>query len=158
MTLDRLPGMLLAYLAAGLSLTRSNRRCPKDQRAMFDYAQQRALEVLGNPRAAVLVTNGPAGIQVGEMACVLSGLHLYLLVPQTSDHLFNLECEATVTLLIARSEVKGRAQIISREEASLDCDLLRDSTAEWCALVRVEIAQVQLRSETGWGNRETLDL
>ena len=125
---------------------------------MFDYAQQRALEVLGNPRVAVLVTNGPAGIQVGEFACAISGLHLYLLVPHTSDHLFNLENEATVTLLIARCEVKGRAQNISREGVSLDCDLLRDPAADWCALVRVEIAQVQLHSEAGWGNRETLDL
>ena len=58
---------------------------------MFDYAHQRALEVLGTPRTAVLVTNGPAGIQIGEFACALSGLSLYLLVPQTSDHLFNLE-------------------------------------------------------------------
>jgi hypothetical protein len=125
---------------------------------MFDYAQQRALEVLGHPRAAVLVTNGPAGIQIGEFACALSDLHLYLLVPQTSDHLFNLEYKATVNLLIARCEVKGSAHIVLRESVNLDCDLLRDPAADWCVLVRVEIAQVQLHSEAGWGNRETLDL
>ena len=125
---------------------------------MFDYAQQRALEVLGTPRTAVLVTNGPAGIQIGEFACALSGLSLYLRVPQTSDHLFNLEYESTVTLLSARCEVKGRAQIIAREMVNLDCDLLREPAADWCAFLRVEISQVQLRSEAGWGNRETIDL
>jgi hypothetical protein len=125
---------------------------------MFDYALQRAREVLGAPHTAVLVTNGPAGIQVGEFACALSGLSLYLRVPQTSDHLFNLEHESTVTLLIARCEVKGRAQIISREMVNLDCDLLRAPAADWCAFLRAEISQVQLRSEAGWGNRETIDL
>ena len=125
---------------------------------MFDYAHQRALEVLGAPHTAVLVTNGPAGIQIGEFACALSGLSLYVRVPQTSDHLFNLEYEAQVTLLITRCEVKGRAQIISREMVNRDCDLLREQAADWCAFLRVEISQVQLRSEAGWGNRETIDL
>jgi len=125
---------------------------------MFDYAHQRALEVLGAPHTAVLVTNGPAGVQIGEFACALVGLHLYLLVPRTSDHLFNLEYESTVTLLIARCEVKGRAQIMLREAVDLECDLLREPAADWCAFVRVEIAQVQIRSEAGWGNRETIDL
>ena len=125
---------------------------------MFDYAHQRALEVLGAPHTAVLVTNGPAGIQVGEFACALSGLSLYVRVPQTSDHLFNLEHESTVTLLITCCEVKGRAQIISRDIVKLDCDLLREPAADWCAFLRVEITQVQLRSEAGWGNRETIDL
>ena len=125
---------------------------------MFDYAQQRAREVLGAPQTVVLVTNGPAGIQVGEFACTLLGLSLYLRVPQTSDHLFNLEHESTVTLLSARCEVKGRAQIIAREMVNLDCDLLREPAADWCAFLRVEISQVQLRSEAGWGNRETIDL
>jgi hypothetical protein len=125
---------------------------------MFDYARQRALEVLGIPRLAVLVTNGPAGIQVSECACTLLGLSLYLLVPQTSDHLFNLEHESIVTLLIARCEVKGSAQIISRQAVHLDCELLSEPVAEWCAFLRVDISQVQLRSEAGWGNRETIDL
>jgi hypothetical protein len=125
---------------------------------MFDYAHQRALELLGTPRTAVLVTNGPAGVQVGEFACTLLGLSLYLLVPRTSDHLFNLEYEATVILLIARCELKGRAQIISRGAVNPDCTLLREQQADWCAFLHIEISQVQIRSEEGWGNRETLDL
>jgi hypothetical protein len=125
---------------------------------MFDYAHQRAIEVLGSPQTAVLATDGPAGVLVGEFPCAVSGLNLYLLVPQTSDHLFNLECDATVTLLIDRCEVKGQAQIISREAIQPTCDLLREPAADWCACMRVEIFQVQLRSEAGWGNRETIDL
>ena len=125
---------------------------------MFDYAHQRALEVLGTPRTAVLVTNGPAGVQVGEFPCAALGLNLYLLVPRTSDHLFNLEYESTVTLLIARCELKGKAQIISRDAVNPACDLLQDPAANWGAFLRVEISQVQIRNDEGWGNRETIDL
>jgi len=125
---------------------------------MFDYAQQRALEALGTPISAVLVTSGPAGVLVGEFPCVVLDLILYLLVPQTSDHLFNLEYESAVTLLITRSQVKGRAQIVARGAVHPDCSLLRNPAAAWGVFVRIEVSQVQIWSEEGWGNRETLDL
>ncbi len=125
---------------------------------MFDYAHQRALEALGTPNSAVLVTNGPAGVQVGEFPCDAPGLSLYLLVPQTSDHLFNLEYESTVTLLIARCEVTGRAQIISRGAVAPACALLQNPAADWGVFLQVKISQVQIRSDEGWGNRETFDL
>ena len=125
---------------------------------MLNYAHQRALELLGAPRAAVLVTSGPAGVQVDEFPCAALGLGVYLLVPQTSDHLFNLEYESTVTMLIARCELKGNARIVSRGTVDPDCALLRASAADWCAFVHVEISRVQIRHEEGWGNRETIDL
>lgn len=125
---------------------------------MLGYARQRAIEALGTPRTAVLVTSGPAGVQANEFRCETMELDLYLLVPQTSDHLFNLEHEAAVTLLIAGCEVKGKAQIISHGTLDLELELLRESGVEWCVLVRVEISQLQIRSEEGWGNLETIDL
>jgi len=125
---------------------------------MLDYARQRAIEALGTPCTAVLVTSGPAGVQASKFRCETMDLDLYLLVPQTSDHLFNLEHESTVTLLMARCEVKGKAQIISSGIPDLKLELLRELGAEWCTFVRVEISQVQIRSEQGWGNLETIDL
>jgi hypothetical protein len=125
---------------------------------MLDYARQRAIEALGIPRIAVLVTSGPAGVQACEFRCEAIKLALYLLVPQTSDHLFNLEHDASITVLTAGCELKGKAHIISRDTAHLDLDLLREPGAAWCVLVRVEISQVQIRSEQGWGNLETIDL
>jgi hypothetical protein len=125
---------------------------------MLNYARQRAIEALGTPQTAVLVTSGPASVQVGEFPCEALNLDLYLLVPQTSDHLFNLEHVSTVTLLTARCELKGQAQIISRDIPDLELDLLQKPGAEWCVLVRVELSQVQIRSERGWRNLETIDL
>jgi len=125
---------------------------------MLDYARQRASEALGSPRTVVLITSGPAGVQASEFPCETMDLELYLLVPQTSDHLFNLEHESTVILLTVQCEIKGTARILSRSKVDRELDLLREWEAAWCALVQVEISQVQIRSERGWGNRETIDL
>ena len=125
---------------------------------MLDYARQRAIETLEISHRAVLVTNGPAGVQANEFPCEAVALDLYLLIPQTSDHLFNLEHDAAVTLLTACCELKGKAQIMSRGARDLDLDFLRESGAEWCVLVRVELSQMQIRGEQGWENLETIDL
>ncbi len=125
---------------------------------MLDYARQRAIEALRIPRRAVLVTSGPAGVQAGEFPCEAIDLDLYLLVPKTSDHLFNLEHDATVTLLTSGWELKGQAQIIPPDAPDLGPDLLRERDAAWCVLVQVDPCQMQIRREEGWGNLETIDL
>jgi len=125
---------------------------------MLNYARQRAIEALRIPRTAVLATSGPAGVQANEFPCEAIDLDLYLLLPRTSDHLFNLEHESTVTLLAAGWQLKGEAQIISQNVPDLELDLLREPVAEWCVLVRVDPCQVQIRREGGWGNLETIDL
>ena len=125
---------------------------------MLDYARQRAIEALRTPQKAVLATNGPAGLQASEVPCEALELDLYLLVPQTSDHLFNLEHDSTVSLLTAGWELKGKAQIMPPGALDLDLDLLQAPGTEWCALVRVDPYQVQIRREGGWGNLETIDL
>jgi hypothetical protein len=107
---------------------------------------------------AVLITSGPAGVQVGEFRCEMLDLSLYLSIPQTSDHLFNLEHESIVTVLTATCELKGQAQIISCAAPDLKVDLRHEPHTEWCALVRVELCRVQIWSEDGWRSRETIDL
>jgi len=97
---------------------------------MLDYARQRASEALRIPRSAVLATSGPAGIQAGEFPCEAIDLDLYLLVPKTSDHLFNLEHDSTVTLLTAGWGLKGKAQIIPPGVSDLRLDLLREPGAD----------------------------
>jgi len=97
-------------------------------------------------------------VQAGEFPCQAIGLDLYLLVPRTSDHLFNLEHNPTVTLLTTACELKGEAQILPPGELDLELDLLREAAAGWCVLVRVDPGQVQIRRKEGWGNLETIDL
>lgn len=125
---------------------------------MLDYAHQRAIEVLKIPRSAVLATNGPAGVQASEFPCEALELELYLLLPQTSDHLFNLEHVSTVSLLTDKWELKGEAQILSPNSSDLKLDILREPGAEWSVLVRVRPCKLQIRKEEGWGNLETIDI
>jgi hypothetical protein len=125
---------------------------------MLDYARQRVSEVLRIPCRVVLATSGPAGIQAGEFPCEAIDLDLYLLVPKTSDHLFNLEHDSTVTLLTAEWELKGQAQIIPPGVSDLRLGILREPGADWCVLVRIDPWRLQIRREEGWGNLETIDL
>lgn len=132
--------------------------------SMLDYARQRAREALIASHTAVLVTSGTAGIQASEVPCQAVDLVLYLLVPQTSDHLFNLEQSTNVTLLSSDWELKGQAHVLSAGAQSPEPELLRQYNAfrqpgsEWCAVIRVEPTRMQIRRAGGWGNIETIDL
>jgi hypothetical protein len=125
---------------------------------MLDYAHQRAIKALKIPRAVVLVTSGPAGVQAGEFPCEAKELVVYLLVPRTSDHLFNLEHNCRATLLAVGWELTGEAQIVAAGAPGLELDLLQEPGAEWCALVCVEPLRIQIKRTGGWGNIETIDL
>lgn len=125
---------------------------------MLDYARQRAIQALKVYRRAVLVTSGPARVQVSEGPCAAIDLKLYLLVPQTSDHLFNLEYDPSITLLAANWVLKGTARIIPPNVLNLELGLFQVSEEEGCILVQVDPSQVQIRREQGWGNLETIDV
>jgi hypothetical protein len=126
---------------------------------MLNYARQRAVEALQNTRRAVLVTNGPAGVQASECPCQAAGLAVYLLAPGTCDHLFNLEHDPRVTLLAEGWELKGEARTLAGPPDDLPgLDLLQEPAAAWSVLLRITPRQVQLRAPSGWGHVETIDL
>jgi hypothetical protein len=125
---------------------------------MLDYARQRAVEVLKVPRRVVLATSGPAGLQAGTFACQAIGLDLYLLVPRTSDQLFNLEHDPNVTVLAPEWELKGKAQRTPAEAPQIELDFIQEPAAPWCVLVKIKPHRLQIHRANGWGNLETLDL
>ena len=104
------------------------------------------------------MTSGLARVQVSEGPCAAIDLKLYLLVPQTSDHLFNLEYDPSITLLAANWVLKGTARIIPPNVLNLELGLFQVSEEEGCILVQVDPSQVQIRREQGWGNLETIDV
>lgn len=130
---------------------------------MLNYARQRVLEALKIPKRAVMVTSGPAGVQAGEFPCDSAGLSLFLLVPKTSDHLFNLEANPAVIILTGVWELRGEAQPVLPDRIGFDLEMLKESGPytgwlEWAALVRIDPGQVQIRRGDGWGNLETFDI
>jgi hypothetical protein len=125
---------------------------------MLDYARQHAIEALNRPQIVVLATSGPAGVQAGEFPCEAQGLVIYLLLPRTSDHLFNLEHDSSATLLAEGWELTGEAQIVPASAPGLELSLTQEPGAQWCVLLRVEPVRIQIRRAGGWGNSETIDL
>jgi len=125
---------------------------------MLDFARLRAIEALKSTRRAFLATNGPAGIQAGEYPCEAIDLVLYMLVPQTSDHLFNLEFEPNVSLVAEGWELKGLAHVIQSPAPELALKFLREPGAEWCALLQIKPYRIQIQRDGGWGNHETIDI
>lgn len=125
---------------------------------MLNYARQRVIEALKPTQKVVFATSGPAGLRASEFPCQAVGLDLYLLIPQTSDHLFNLEHDSHVTLLSSAWELKGEARVVPREQMPSTLAILDDPGAQWCSLVRVVPYQVQIHQEGGWRNIETVDL
>jgi len=98
------------------------------------------------------------GLQISEFRCEAAGLNLYLLVPSTSDQLFNMEHDSSVSLWTAEWELKGKAQVTPLNAPDVELELLREPGVDWCELVRVEPCRMQVRREGSWGNLETIDL
>jgi hypothetical protein len=124
---------------------------------MLDYSHQRAIAALKIPQTAVLATYGPAGVMASEFPCESIDLVLYLLLPQISDHLFNLEQDDRVALLTEEWELRGIGRVLSPEEKLPELSLLHKVETEWYILVKVEPFQIQLRRSEGWGVTETID-
>lgn len=125
---------------------------------MISYARERALEILKTACTAVLATNGESGVQVSEFPCEAIELDLYLLLPQTSDHLFNLEQDDRVALHTSQWEVTGKGRALSPEEEWPMVSLLPETGTACYVLVKVVPNQLQVLRSGGWGPAETIDL
>jgi hypothetical protein len=125
---------------------------------MLDYARHRVMEMLKIACQVIFVTSGPAGLRAGEYPCQAVGLELYLLLPATCDHLFNLETNPKVILMSAAWELQGEAHVILQDATATRLELSQRPEAKLCRLVRIDPIQMQVRRQAGWGSLETIDL
>jgi len=125
---------------------------------MINYAHERARQILRIPNHAVLATVGNAGVQVSEFPCEAFDLDLYLALPRTSDHLFNLERDSRVALHTDRWDLTGNGRALAPEEMRPDIDLVREPKESWHVLVKVVPTKIQVLRSEGWGAAETIDL
>ena len=125
---------------------------------MISYARERSIEMLKTAHTAVLATIGLAGVQVSEFPCEAVELDLYLLVPRTSDHLFNLEQDDRVALHTEQWELTGKGQVLSPEEKWPRISIFQKTGTAWYVLVKVVPSQIQVLRSEGWGPAETIDL
>ena len=123
---------------------------------MLNHLRQRVTETLSAATAATLSTHGAAGIQASIFPCESVDLGLYLLVPRTSDHLFNLEYNPEAVVTTETWQVRGIARIA--HECPVSLALLGLPDAAWCEVVMVCPTRLQIEWPGGSGHAETIDM
>lgn len=118
--------------------------------------RDRAREALSEARQIVLSTNGPAEIQAESLPCEAAGLALYVLVPRTSDLLFNLESNTLVVATADTWQMRGVARPLRPGERPDGLALAWTPEAAWCQMVEIRPTRLQLRPLGG--KPETIDL
>ena len=123
---------------------------------MLNHLRERVTEALAGVSTATLSTHGAAGIQANVFACEAIDLALYLLIPRTSDHLFNLEQNPDVVITTDTWQVRGVAYIAPERPDGLA--LLQQPDAAWCEVVMVRPTRLQIEPQGGLGHAETIDI
>ena len=123
---------------------------------MLRELRQRATDVLGSARHVVLSTWGPADVQVESLPCEAVGLALYVLVPRTSDLLFNLESRTLVVATADSWQARGAARLLSPHEYPDGLSTAGTPAAAWSELVEILPTRVQLSPKRGQAQGETI--
>jgi hypothetical protein len=123
---------------------------------MLSHLRQRVVDTLATAATATLSSHDPAGIQVNIFPCEARELVLFLLVPTTSDHLFNLESNSEVVVWTESWQARGIGRLLSEAPAGLA--LLERPDAAWCQLVAVYPSRLQIERSSGSEYAETIDI
>jgi hypothetical protein len=120
---------------------------------MLDKLRDRVVQILAETSLCTLATAGPAGLQASMVRCAGRGITLYLLVPDTSDHLFNLESESEVAITTETWRLRGMADIVH------NTDVFSAEQRQWHTVVRVTPVRLHiLPAQCGLANyAETID-
>src|SRR5689334_17409653 len=76
---------------------------------MLSQLRAEALALIDITPSCILSTIGPAGVQASIVRCVVHAGCVYVLVPSTIDHLFNIEHELEVVLTCSSWQLRGAA-------------------------------------------------
>lgn len=121
---------------------------------MLDKLRDRTTQLLAETDLCTLATSGPAGLQASMVHCAGRGITLYLLVPDTSDHLFNLESEPEVVVTAETWYLHGIAEPVRGST-----DVFSAEQGQWHTVVRITPVRLHiLPGQGGAGNyAETID-
>lgn len=125
---------------------------------MLQKLRQRVCETLATACQVVLSSHGPADIQAEVLACEAHGLALYVLVPRTSDLLFNLESNTLVVATAGTWQVRGEARLLRPGGYPERLALARTPEAAWCEVVEVRPTRLHLHPTNGRVKGETIDI
>lgn len=118
---------------------------------MLKELQDRVILILATTQSCTLSTNGPAGLQASVVYYVNLGIIPYLYIPDSSDHLFNLEHQSSVVLTTKLWQLYGTGIILN--QANIPAPVKQ---RPWHMLIQVLPAKMHIDSGPGSG-RETID-
>jgi hypothetical protein len=127
---------------------------------MLNQLRAEALALIANTPNCILSTIGPAGVQASAVTCVIHAGCVYVLVPSTLDHLFNIEHELEVVLTSAIWQLRGAALAIGE---STELHGTAPNAIQACArasgttLVEIFPLRMHLEPEGRRRYRETID-
>jgi hypothetical protein len=125
--------------------------------AMLDTLQHTVREAFRMTREVILATDGAAGILAQRFPAEGRELRIYLLVPATSDHLYNLEGCAKLALAAENWDLTGSGRILEVDEAAEDLGLLKTANVHWSRILEVEPQRMHLYRKENQAVEETID-
>ncbi|MCO6451101.1 MAG: pyridoxamine 5'-phosphate oxidase family protein [Caldilineales bacterium] len=123
---------------------------------MLEHLRRKVASALAQVQSATLATYGPADIQATVVPCEAVQDALFLLVPCSSDHLFNIEHNPSVVVTTAGWQLNGRAQMPTPPPAALG--LYQRPEINWSLVIEVVPERLNITPEDFSQPRETIDL
>jgi hypothetical protein len=127
---------------------------------MFDKLRAEALALIAATPRCTLSTIGPAGVQASVVECMVCQDCVYVLVPSTVDHLFNLEHELEVVLTSASWQLRGAALALTQadgRQGTAPSDISARARNAGYTLVEVFPLRMHLEPAGRRRYRETID-
>jgi hypothetical protein len=125
---------------------------------VLEHLRKRASEALATAGQVVLSTWGPADIQAERLACESLDVVFYVLVPRTSDLLFNLETNEAVVATAETWQVRGMARLLRPGQHPKELAITRTPQAAWCDVAEIRPTQLRLSRAPGQLQDETIDI
>ena len=127
---------------------------------MLNKLRAEALALIAATPQCTLSTSGPAGVQASMVACLVREDCVYILVPSTVDHLFNLEHEQEAVLTSPLWQLRGAALALSDADGlqgTAPAHINTQAKATAYTVVEVFPLRMHLEPEGRRRYRETID-
>jgi hypothetical protein len=123
---------------------------------MIEHLRQRVIKALAAYDRGMLITCGAAGPQASFTAYESVDTTVYVLLPRSSDHLFNLEQHPEVVMMTDFWELRGTGQLLTQrpERASASPKRVQH---DWEVWLEIRPVRLQLLGGDGTTRVETID-
>lgn len=127
---------------------------------MLDKLRAEALALIGTTPDCTLSTIGPAGVQASVVGCIVHEDCIFILIPSTVDHLFNIKHAMEVVLTSTLWQLRGAALALGRENGlhgTVPPEISARASVEGYTLVEVFPLRIHLEAAGPRRYRETID-